>query len=522
MDTRTEAKEIPSSSSSSTETKDIPATSFITPAQKESAQLFLTKVRHLIRPSTDPAVMRRILQETKLNRFIPRDPHFSAYLAEITQNPQDMTTFLAHMEHHLINHEMICSVLAFIEDNHLILPEELRQAAMTFQLQINLLCLFEAFTFSMCNSPTLAEDVLTHIYSRRNCLYPGNPIYAFLCGVPYKTPTFLRLKIPSIDPAMNSIARYKLLAGQADTRKDADAFIQRHNLAGLNLSCSELFDPAESKTDNVAGMSLNILEAGWQDTINASSTSTGGIENAQAGCALIGISEELNRTTGLALKTVIAPKHALIGEDGSYSLLPGLKVSTKTQKYLAEFRVPFEWADLYNSWNLHFVIRTFGTNFLPLKLLLPSVLSADQYAFKEARIASLFLFANILANEKAYSNPFFAANVNFSRANAILTEWGKINNKYSHYALHKLCPTLDTTPEKLHHDIFGSHATTNLGKNIWRFFKKGNDYRCTASLRPHKNEAGPMVEEKPHAPLAEKAPLTDEHKEYGQKRRCCF
>lgn len=523
MDSRGESKDILSSTATFIkETKEMPSTSFVTSAQRESAQRFLAKIKPFIRPSTDPDVIKRILRETKLDHFVPRDDHFSAYISEITRNPQDMTAFLAHMEQHLVNQDMICSLLALIEDKHFISTEELKQAAATFQLQINLLCLFEAFTFSMGNSPTLAEDVLTHIHTRRNCAYPGSPIYSFFCGVPSSTSPFLRLKIPSIDPAMSSIARYKLLAGQKDSREMADAFVDRHHLKDLNRICSAIFDPTISKSDNVAGMSLNILEAGWQDTTNTFSTLTGGIDNAQAGCALIGISEELNRTTGLTLKTAITPKDAITTEDGSYSLLPGLKVNKENPMYLSEFRVPPEWVDLYNSWNLHFVIRTFGTSFLPLKLLLPSVFSADAYAFKEARIASLFLFANILANERTYSNPYFATHFNFTHANSILTEWGRINNQYSHYAIQKLCPTLDTTPEKLHHDIFGSHATARLGMNLLQFFQDGNGYRCTANIRPQKKGTLVVREEKRQDSLAEEIKHQPVRVECGLKRGCCL
>lgn len=85
----------------------------------------------------------------------------------------------------------------------------------------------------------------------------------------------------------------------------------------------------------------------------------------------------------------------------SYSILPGLTVS-ETPKKVMEFNIDAKWRDLYNSWNLLFVITNIDKIFMPIKLLLPTVLAAEPQNYKEVRVISLFTIGSIFARK--YNN----------------------------------------------------------------------------------------------------------------------
>lgn len=483
-------------SASTRSAEDAKTTSFVTKEQREAAKKFLARIKNIIQPATAPAIIVKILAETGLDALLPhiRDKSFLAFIAKLTKEPINLKIFIEQMENYFLNHEALCALLAFVEDKNLIATQELEQAAKTVQLQLNLLCLFEAFTLTMVNSKTLAEDVFSHVLHHRHCANPGNTWATFFSGFPRDTPLFDRMKIPSVDPAMAIAVRTKLLGDQKDTVENGKKFIEEHKLSSFNTMCGELIS-ADKVVSSVSGMNINIIEALATDDKSETALQTGGKDNAIAGSVLVALAEELNRPTCVTIKPAILPRGTSLSEDGAYSLLPDLKLE-KGGKTASEYKVPPEWVDLYNTWNCHFVIRNFKNILFPLKLLLPSVLAAD-VAFKETRTVSLFLFANIYVNQKLQKNPLFVADFKFANAKKILAEWGNINKQFANHILKKLCPNLDTTPEKLHQEIFGNHVNFYLLYHVMSFIYDERNFHCTVKERSHKKAQ--RTEEVTHA-----------------------
>ncbi|WP_157010298.1 hypothetical protein [Legionella fallonii] len=79
---------------------------------------------------------------------------------------------------------------ALVQESDLISDEELQQASITMQLQINMLCIFEAITITMANGENFAQDVYEHLSQRSGTPYPGNPIADFFFGVPFNASLF--------------------------------------------------------------------------------------------------------------------------------------------------------------------------------------------------------------------------------------------------------------------------------------------------------------------------------------------
>lgn len=231
---------------------------------------------------------------------------------------------------------------------------------------------------------------------------------------------------------------------------------------------------------SVAGMGINIIEANWEDATNEASKKIGGIANAMAGFGLIALMEERQYLTGFEATDKILPQNCDTNSD-EYALLPGLKINSDTKK-MSKFGIDKEWRDLYNSWNLRFVLANIDTVFVPLKLLVPSVFSAQPDNYKEARTVSLFLVANLFINEKTHHNSIFQCNFKLDNVDAILTQWGMINHHYASRILNRFCPDSTMAPEDYYHHVFGDRPSSSLAKNLLGFVCNTENYRITENL----------------------------------------
>lgn len=176
---------------------------------KMAARAFLKRVSDFVNPHTNPDLMKEIFEELNLENFITRDTDFIDFLEQIKTMPVSMDKFLEKISHDLIENECTCTLLAYIQNRNLISNDELKYLLPTLQLQVNLLCLLEAFTITMVNSDTLAEDVYAHIIHRRLSKSTGSPWSNLFFGLPRATPIFERLKIISVEPPMLSIVFHR-------------------------------------------------------------------------------------------------------------------------------------------------------------------------------------------------------------------------------------------------------------------------------------------------------------------------
>src|SRR5690606_26822368 len=122
----------------------------------------LEKIKSNIPTSTDNEIIKEILAHLHLDDFVTRDKDFSDFFEKMQSSSIDMQSFLEKLKQDLLANKSVCLLLAYIEKNNLISEEEIASLAESLNRQVNILCLFEAFTVSMANSSLLMEDVYNH------------------------------------------------------------------------------------------------------------------------------------------------------------------------------------------------------------------------------------------------------------------------------------------------------------------------------------------------------------------------
>ncbi|RUR27484.1 hypothetical protein [Legionella qingyii] len=450
--------------------------------QRTLAKQFLERVTKYLKKQSNPAIIKNTLHDFSLNSLEIRDQGFKNFLAKLTEEPIDLERLIESVKEGLLNNPPICKLLAFIEQEELIADLELNEMSEQLQIQLNLLCLFEAFAVTMVNSFTLNEDIYSFTTKQRNTFYPGNPINNFFfCSNRNNFSLFKSLKLVSVDPVITEGAFIRALGdeelSQEEIVKKSKEFIKQHGLALWN---AKICPPplGEMHDDSVKNVSLNILEATWEEKYEEDGQPA---DNAFAGATLIRLLECLRPSHGYSFKNLVLPEESSITEEGEYSLLPNLIVN-RLPKRVSQFYVYKEWMHLYTSWNLLFVIRNLdNSKFLMLKLLIPSVLNAIPMQYMETRVFALYLMGNLYHFNKL---SIFKDEIHLANGKAILDKWGEINKKYADILLKTCTAELDETPRGVYHDIFGEHANFSLAYHIANFIRDYDSFRITNHESP--------------------------------------
>ncbi|KTD44393.1 hypothetical protein [Legionella parisiensis] len=450
-------------------------------SNRKKALNFLTRVEQFIIPQSNPEIMNQLLLTLGLDKLITGNEEYRFFVQTIRSKAIDLNPLITQIKSDIVKNESVCALLAYIEKNGLIDEAEIENAASTIQLQINLLCLLEAITITMANSNDFAHDMYNHMMKQRGTGATGNPFYNFFFGIPSHATLFERLKLISIDPGLTSIIFHRLMEAKPESQADLNDFVNQNRLSGWNADI-ELADFDAASTSTLPAMAVNILEAVWEDA-TGHNKNTSGFLNAQAGLGLIGIMEEREYTTSFKLTETTLPQGTVLASDLSYSLMPVLKVDNSVKK-VSQFHIDKEWMNLYNSWNLCFVIANIDPVFVPLKLLIPSVFSAEPSNYKETRVLALFLVANLFMNAQTVNNPLFASNYSFQNGTAILEKWGEINKNHANELLKHFCPKECKEPQALYHQVLGEHPNLNFGLGLLSYFRDSHEFRLTKKTKP--------------------------------------
>ncbi|MDR3502351.1 MAG: symporter [Legionella sp.] len=454
--------------------------------QKEAAH-FLSRVKHHISTTSNPQLILRILTALGLDELATDNVAYNTFIQHITSEKIDLSKLIGHIEKNIIGNEPLCNLLAYIEENKLISEAELVAAAPTLQLQINMLCIFEALIVTMANGQTFAKEVYDHLVARAGSPAPGNPLVDFFFGTPYEATLFERLKLVSVKPGMLNVVFHRLMGEQVETKDDAKAFIEANHLSSLNAANINVANFSTKDTNTVAGMGVNIFEAAWEDSTHAQQL--GGIDNAKAGVGLIMIMENQRYTTNYAMSPHLLPEGISIDETSTYELLPNLKLDTSKKK-VSQFNIPKEWRDLYTSWNLAFVLANIDQVFMPIKLLMPTVGGSEPQNYKEVRLLSLFTMGSLFLSESPQKNPLFTNNYTFSNAKLLFKKMGEFNKQYAEKLLYELCPQEERGIDSMYEHIFGTYPTINLAKQLLSFAYNGPKFRFTQAYT--ENQSNPL------------------------------
>ncbi|HHZ4566471.1 TPA: lpg2382 family Dot/Icm T4SS effector, partial [Legionella pneumophila] len=425
-------------------------------------------------------IMKQLLSALGLDKLTTGNEEYKFFIQTIRKKAIDLNPLIHKIKSDILKNESLCILLAYIEENELIDDAEIKNASFTIQLQINLLCLLEAITVTMANSNDFAHDIYNHMMKQRGKGATGNPFYNFLFGIPSRATLFERLKLISIDPGLTSIIFHRLMGTNPETQADLDDFVSQSRLSGWNADV-ELANFDVASTSTLPAMGVNILEAVWEDS-TGHNKNTSGILNAQAGLGLIGIMEEKEYTTSFKLAETTLPQGTRLHSDLGYSLIPELKVDNSPKK-VSQFHIDERWMNLYNSWNLCFVIANIDPVFVPLKLLIPSVFSAEPSNYKETRVLTLFLVANLFLNQQTLNNPLFSNNFSFRNGDAIMKKWGEINKNHASELLQQCCAKEYKEPDTLYNSILGEHPHLNFVLKLLSYFQDSHQFRLTKKAK---------------------------------------
>lgn len=124
-----------------------------------------------------------------------------------------------------------------------------------------------------------------------------------------------------------------------------------------------------------------------------------------------------------------------------------------------------------------FVMQNLDGKFLPIKLIIPSVLNAIPRQYMETRVFVLYLIGNLYHYNKL---SLFTDETHLTHTDVLFNKWGEINKKYADTLLKTFCADLEETSEAVYHDIFGAHTNFSLAYHIANFMRNFDNFRITS------------------------------------------
>lgn len=444
---------------------------------RKHAERLLARVIKNLSLQTAPSIIKHILKDLRMDSLVTRDEGLQAFLKKIPSEPISIKRLVKRVNKGLLNNPPLCELLSYIEEEALISDEELKELSPLLQVQLNLLAVFEACAVTMGNSFTFNEDIYNFTKKQRYTSHTGSPVYNLFFGSKANNfSLFKNLKLISVDPVITQGAFVRSLKEPKKLDKtnilaQARLFTKKHGLSLWNIPPNSLLLDKECD-ESVKNVSLNVLEATWEEEPEKDGSPA---DNAFAGAALITLLERLRPKNKYTEGSLILPRGGCV-EDGRYNLLPDLKVNS-LPKIVSQFSINKEWMDLYNAWNLFFVIRNLDYRFLPIKLLIPSVLDAIPAHYMEMRVFVLYLVGNLF-----HYNDFtvFPQHKKLANVGRIMEKWGELNKQYADSLLVRNCPDLGCTASDMYMDIFGASSNAYLAYYLTEFATNFSEFRITS------------------------------------------
>ncbi len=438
----------------------------------ELANRFLDAIIKEINPATQPQLIRQILKSLRLQEFkTSHDRHLDMFLKKIQKKSIDMTQFIQRMKEYLLDNPAFCKLFEYIERRKLISDAELPNLIRTLQLQLNVLCIFEAIMVTLMNSTTLADDLYQLIKSHRY-YSSGNTFLNFLFASPLGNGFFPRIKLASVEPIWTNFTFHQEMEAKNESEEDLQKFIKKHKLYGPNASIIRTYHQGDKDYSSPACIGLNVAEAVVDEQKNKRDL-LNGKANAYTGSGWIEGLERVNPVGYILVDTnPVIPKGVTLTKNSYYSLLPGLKIK-KVKHMSRKLDMGIDLTNLYSTWNARFVAGNYDPVFMILKLFLPSVLGAKVDEYMNTRVLALWLFCNLYMQEKTFDQALFKVD-RLKYADEILACWSRINEKEMDTFLGKVGAS-----KKSYQSIFGGYPTCHLIKNIYSFFRYGNNSRLT-------------------------------------------
>jgi hypothetical protein len=270
--------------------------------------------------------------------------------------------------------------------------------------QLCYMSVLEVLTREMMDSIDFTERMVAQVIANQNALFTDDPdkrasqMDLMIGGSKYSKSVFAGLKLLSCEPGIWRNLCWRQFYKENNTEPDPrnrehmdwiSNFIARYKLDGLNVkTILKALSEQRWKESEHPGFSFNIYEA------------------------FISERPELrnNSFAALYLINVLQGKRHAVAYQPSDPARPTTMVSdgdSRERPVIGKIALSKEFAQLYNSWNLAFVVGLISvrqfTDMVMAKLLVPSTLAALPENYSEARVLSLWLTLNFAMYRNKYN-----------------------------------------------------------------------------------------------------------------------
>jgi hypothetical protein len=357
---------------------------------------------------TDPALLRDILQECKLDDFRTTHPVMRQWFVDATTQPQPLRPLFAD-----IRAGILAKHPALIEFAELALQRDWFRPSPHVIRAVHVTYLLEALTGAMCNNHSFFIEVQQHYQRclRDHGINPRHPSRSFLRVWRITHSCFKPLKFLSVDPVMIFLRLQKGLAPRRLTKNQIAALYHRRTINSVERFLLQS-DQTDNMSHGLALLHLNIYEAGVTEYRNGFRT------NSLYAHALADYVHRCHPCPRLETGCIQPEHHP--NTDGPIPCVVGIRC--------IKLNVPDAWASLYVTWNMAFLLGNIDDLDLAMpNLLLPSLIDAQHDEFIGIRVVSLWLsliqvFFRIAAG-RSISRP--------QQSREMAIAWAEINKKYA-------------------------------------------------------------------------------------------
>ncbi|MCA9487847.1 MAG: hypothetical protein KC516_02700 [Nanoarchaeota archaeon] len=393
--------------------------------------------------TTNPKTIREVLKEIRLHDFKTKNKIISKFLQESKTKSKKLDSMFKIIKKAILKkHPAIVEFLALGNENSWFKPSKNMIKA------VHIAYILESFTATMCNDHDFFIEVQNHYKKKEQelGLNTQHPFRTFLNALKI-SPHFFDIAKPfSLDPFL---VYFKLQRGLSKTQLQKEELKKLYRDEQINYIDYRLLSPIRQNHNQHINelVRINIYEAGITEYNNGF--------RANALCAHT-LCEylKINRPKTIFKKKTVVPDNVNPFYKSYYkkNLFPTIETSQ-------------EWASLYTSWNMAFVLGNLNDLELIMpKLFIPSLIDAKSENFLGVRFISLWLAINFAIFRK-----YDKIEIPGPKNKTEMTEaWANINKKYSLIIAEKEVHENSKMLSKYYKRFF-SHPFWNLFKLIRNF-----------------------------------------------------